>query len=239
MSDTDFTQRLQNLMQRVGFSSFKALSRTSGVSERQLLRLRRFGVEQMRVDVLLKLSQALQVTTEELVATFSEHDRVELKELSEKTAPSKNDLEQSAQELQVRAELLQQIAELKREYERAQLQLQQQRELILEEFQHSSLQLLESLLLQFPTAVFKARENPQLSALNIVPLVQKPLERLLQQWGVEAIAAVGAELPYDPQLHQLMDGNAQPGEIVKVRYTGYRQGDKLLHRAKVSLLPPI
>jgi len=39
---------------------------------------------------------------------------------------------------------------------------------------------------------------------------------------VEAIAPVGAELSYDPQLHQLL-GRAQPGERVKVRYTGYCQ----------------
>ncbi len=146
-------------------------------------------------------------------------------------------------------ELLQQIAELKSEYERSQLALEQQRETLRQEFQQRSLQLLESLLLQWPTAAHKAQENPQLqwptaahkaqenpqlAAIKIVPLVQKPLEKLLQEWGVEAIAPVGAELPFDPQWHQLMEGNSQPGNLVKVRYTGYRQGEKLLYRAKVS-----
>jgi len=56
----------------------------------------------------------------------------------------------------------------------------------------------------------------------------------LQQWSVEAIAEVGKELPYDPTQHQLIEGTAQPGELVRVRYTGYRQGEKLLYRAKVS-----
>jgi len=32
------------------------------------------------------------------------------------------------------------------------------------------------------------------------------MEQLLQQWGLEAIAPVGAELSYDPQLHQLLEG---------------------------------
>ncbi len=212
-SQIDFTQKLRDFMQRVGISSFKVLSRTAGVSERQILRLRQFGVEQMRVDVLLKLSQVLQVPLSELVATFSQ---IAVRD----TAPTQ--------------ELLQQIADLKREYSLSQSQLEQQRQLLLQEFQHSTLQLLESLLLQFPTAAQKARENPQLPALNIVPLVQKPLERLLLQWGVEAIAPVGAELSYNPQVHQLLEGNAQLGETVKVRYTGYRQADKLLYRAKVS-----
>ncbi len=129
---------------------------------------------------------------------------------------------------------LMKIADLKIEYQRSQLALEQQREVLQQQFQQSSLQLLESLLLQWPTAAQKAQENPQLAAVKILPLVQKPLERLLQSWGIEAIAPVGAELPYDPQLHQLIEGTAQPSEIVKVRYTGYLQGEKLLYRAKVS-----
>jgi molecular chaperone GrpE (heat shock protein) len=213
--NSDFTPKLQKLMQQVGISSFKALSRAAGVSERQVLRLRRFGVEQMRVDVLLRLSQILQVSLQELVATFSHQELMKAK------VPQNQ-------------ELLRQITDLRNEYDRLQLQLEQQRLILQQQFQQSSLQLLESLLLQFPTAAYKARENPQLSASNIIPLVQKPLEKLLQHWQVEAIAPVGAEIPYDPQFHQLMDGNAQPGEIVKVRYTGYRQGGNLLYRAKVS-----
>ncbi|WP_442946792.1 nucleotide exchange factor GrpE [Nostoc sp. WHI] len=210
-------QKLQDLMQQVGISSFKALSRAAGVSERQILRLRRSQLEQMRVDVLLKLSLVLQMPLSELITTFS---TIEL--IQEKAAPTQ--------------ELLQEIADLRKEYQRSQLQLEQQREILLQELQQSTLQLLESLLLQWPTAAQKAQENPQLAAVKIVPLVQKPLEKLLQAWGVEAIAPVGAEISYDPQLHQLIEGNAQPGETVKVRYTGYLQGDKLLYRAKVSLV---
>ncbi|MCW5315088.1 nucleotide exchange factor GrpE [Nostoc sp. KVJ3] len=211
------TKKLQNLMQQAGISSFKALSRVAGVSERQLLRLRQGKLEQMRVDVLLKLSPVLQISLNELIATFS---TVEL--LQEKTPPNQD--------------LLQDITDLRKEYQRSQQHIEQQREILLEELQQSTLQLLESLLLQWPTAVQKAQENPQLAAVKIVPLVQKPLEKLLQAWGVEAIAPVGAELPYNPQLHQLMEGTVQPGETVKVRYTGYFQGEKLLYRAKVSPL---
>ncbi len=205
------TQKLQNLMQRVNISSFKALSRDAGVSERQILRLRQGKLEQMRVDVLLKLSQVFQISLSELLDTFSALPT------SHSPLPSQKE-----------------IAELKTEYQRSQLQLAQQREILKQEFQQSSLQLLESLLLQWPTAAQKATENPQLAAIKIVPLVQKPLERLLQEWGIQAIAPVAAEVPYNPQMHQLMAGTAQPGETVVVRYTGYVQGDKLLYRAKVS-----
>ncbi|MBW4556526.1 MAG: nucleotide exchange factor GrpE [Trichormus sp. ATA11-4-KO1] len=202
MPHANYTQRLQNLMQQVGISSFKALSRAAGISERQILRLRQGKLEHMRVEVLLKLSSVLQISLSELITTFSPHPTTD--------------------------------ADLKTEYQRSLLQLEQQQEVLQQQFQQSSLQLLESLLLQWPTAAQKAQENPQLAAIKIVPLVQKPLEKLLQAWGVQAIAPVGAEVPYNPQLHQLMEGTAQPGETVKIRYIGYLQGEKLLYRAKVS-----
>ena len=109
----------------------------------------------------------------------------------------------------------------------------QQRETLNEEFQQSSLQVLESWLLQWPTAAAAAKKKSQLPAVKLLPLL-KPVENLLTQWGVEAIASVGEQIPYDPQWHQLMEGDAKPGDNVRVRYVGYKQGDKLLHRAKVS-----
>ncbi|OUL23631.1 nucleotide exchange factor GrpE [Nostoc sp. T09] len=228
MPNNDFTHLLQDLMRQVGISSFRALSRATGVSERQILRLRQGKIEQMRVDILLKLSQVLQIKLDELVATFlgmSSEGEIKKAKLEKEQHSALKINEQ---------ELLQEVANLKTEYERSQLALEQQREVLQQEFQQTSLQLLESLLLQWPTAAQKAQENPQLPAIKILPLVQKPLEKLLHGWGVEAIAPVGAELAYDPQWHQLMEGNSQPGDIVKVRYIGYRQGEKLLYRAKVS-----
>lgn len=210
-SHPDFTQSLQKLMQGLGVSSYKALAKTAGVSDRQLLRLRRGELNRMRVDVLLKLSQALQVSLTELVVTFS--PATEQPPLEEESTPA--------------------VTQLKKEYERLQAQLDTQRQELWLEFQLSSLQIIESWLLQWPTAAQKARENPQLAAIKLLPLV-RPIEQLLQKWEVEAIAPVGAEVAYDPQLHQPLEGTAQPGEKVKVRYTGYRQGDKLLYRAKVS-----
>ena len=211
VSHPDFTQSLQKLMQGLGVSSYKALAKTAGVSDRQLLRLRRGELNRMRVDVLLKLSQALQVSVTELVVTFS--PATEQPTRQEESTPA--------------------VAQLKKEYERLQAQLDTQRQELWLEFQQSSLQVIESWLLQWPTAAQKARENPQLAAVKLLPLV-RPIEQLLQKWEVEAIAPVGAEVAYDPQLHQLLEGTAQPGEKVKVRYTGYHQGDKLLYRAKVS-----
>ncbi len=210
----NYTDSLQRLMQHVGVSSFKALARVAGVSEQQLMRLRRGEVEKMRVDVLLKLSQVLEVSLTDLVTTFS-------------------GVEIAGQNTAMLQESNQAIADLKQEYQRLQLQLEQQRQALWQEFQQSSLQIIESWMLQWPTAAATAQQNPQLPAIRLLPLL-RPVEKLLQQWGVEAIALVGAELPYDPQMHQLLEGTAQLGEPVKVRYTGYRQGEKLLYRVKVS-----
>lgn len=211
--NSDFTQPLQQLMQGVGISSFKALSKTSGVSEKQLRRLRKGQVDQLRVENLLKLSQVLQVSVSELLATFSSVDA------NKPWLPH-----QETESLTV----------LKQEYQRLQKQLENQRDTLKQEFQQSSLQILESWLVQWPTAAYAAGQNQQLPAVRLLPLV-RPVEQLMQEWGVEAIASVGSEIPYDPQWHQLMEGIAQAGELVKVRYTGYRLRDsKLLHRAKVS-----
>ncbi|AFZ11111.1 helix-turn-helix domain protein [Crinalium epipsammum PCC 9333] len=206
--DRDLTHQLQQLMQQVGISSFNELSKQTGVSKRQLKHLRLGEVSQMRVETLVKISSLLQVSVTELLKTFSQ---VEIAE------------ETDAQ------------AAWKQEYERLQEQLRQQRESLMQEFQQTSLQVLESWLLQWPTAANAAKENPQLPAVRLLPLV-RPVEQLVQQWGVEAIAFVGEEIPYNPQYHQLMEGSAQPGEQVRVRYTGYRQAEKLLFRAKVSPL---
>jgi molecular chaperone GrpE (heat shock protein) len=195
-------------MQQAGFSSLKALSHKAGVPELDLIRLRRGLALQTRVDILIKISQALQISLNELLATFAPGS-VELSPASTSAA-------------------------IETEYRHLQTQIQQQREILSEEFQQQTLQILESWMIQWPTAANKAQADPQWPAVKLLPLL-RPVEKLLETWEVEAIATVGASIPYDPQIHQLMAGTAQPGEIVKVRYNGYRQGKKLLHRVKVSL----
>jgi molecular chaperone GrpE (heat shock protein)/DNA-binding Xre family transcriptional regulator len=227
----DYTQLLQQLMQRLGFSSYRQLSQGAGVSEKQLRRLRQGQASQLRGETLLKLSHALQMSVGELLTTFSSGDGLE-KPLSSTVgghsyAPLRDD-NSGVDEGETAS-----LEALRQEYQRLQQQLENQRETVRQEFQQSSLQVLESWLVQWPTAAYAAQQNQQLPAVRLLPLL-RPVEQLLQEWGVEAIAAVGSELPYDPQWHQLMEGTAQPGESVKVRYTGYRLAGKLLYRAKVS-----
>ncbi|MBD1863006.1 MULTISPECIES: helix-turn-helix transcriptional regulator [Trichocoleus] len=215
----DYTHQLRSLMQPMGVSSFKALAQKADVSEWQVRQLRQGRATQMRAEALIKLSQALKISLPELISTFSQ---VALE-------PEVRPVLPTVSETGLEAELV----AVKLEYERSQAQLAQQREALWQEFQQSVLQAIESWLLQWPTAAYAAQQNPQAPAVRLLPLL-RPIETLLQQWGIEAIAEVGMELPYDPTQHQLMEGIAQPGDRVRVRYTGYRQEGKLLYRAKVS-----
>jgi DNA-binding Xre family transcriptional regulator len=218
----DYTQQLQQLMQRLGFSSYKQLSQSCGVSQKQLRRLRSGQLLQMRVETLLKLAQALQVSVSELLEMFSS--------ASAQLNPAADNTETSTL---LERDAAQTVEALRQEYQRLQQQLENQRETLIQEFQQSSLRVLEPWLVQWPTAAYAAQQNQQLPAVRLLPLV-RPVEQLLQEWGVEAIASVGSELAYDPQWHQLMEGTAQPGESVRVRYAGYRLRGNLLYRTKVS-----
>jgi len=203
----DYTSQLQELMQRAGVSSLEELSQKARVSPLQIIRLRRGLALQTPVGILLKISQGLNISLTELLSAFAPGA------VPDRENASGGNLEQ--------------------EYQRLQTQIEEQRSVLLEEWKRESLHTLESWLLQWPTVVHRVQENPQLPAVKLLRFVS-PVEQLITEWGVEAIAPVGAEVAYDPHLHQLLEGTAQPGQPVMVRYTGYRQGSKLLYRAKVS-----
>lgn len=211
---SDYTPQLRSLMQPLGFTSFRALGRAADVSDWQIELLRQGKVAQMRVEALIRLSQVLQQSIDQLISLFSDRSTTTQQPPTTQTVSSE-------------------LQQLRHEYQRLQTQLEQQQNTLQQDFQQASLQILESWLIQFPTAAYAAQQNPQVPASRLLPLM-RPIEQLLKTWGIEMLAPVGTELPYDPQHHQLIEGTANPGDTVKIRYTGYRQGDKLLHRAKVS-----
>lgn len=202
-------------MKKAGISSLRDLSDRSGVSEWQLARLQHGLLHRMPIEILVKLSPLLQVPVNDLLIEFFPQQN-QIRDLAE-------------QEASRQAE----ISTLKQEYARLQQQRVNERQTLEEEFQKSSLEVIESWLLQWPTAVALAQKNPQLSAVKLLAIV-KPVLDLLKRWGVEAFCHVGEHIPYDPMYHQLLEGEANPGDMVTVRYVGYVQGSKLLYRAKVS-----
>ncbi|NJR65802.1 MAG: helix-turn-helix transcriptional regulator [Leptolyngbyaceae cyanobacterium CRU_2_3] len=214
-SSSDYNAILRLQLQVAGIPSFRGLSRVADVSRWQVEQLRTGKAHRIRADALYSLSQALQMSLTDVLTTFSDIS------------------------VEANATLEPGLAttQLKQEYERLQIEIQQQRQVLYQEFQQDCLRSLESWLIQFPTLIYAAQQNPQFPSKNFVPFI-RPLEQLLQMWGIEAIAPIGTEISYDPQLHQLMEGTAQSGDLVKVRYMGYRQGEKLLYRAQVSRVNP-
>lgn len=206
---------LANLMAQVTINSLEELSKIAGISELQIRRLQYGLIEKMSVETVIKLATALQISVEELIAKFTKTPFPQRETLS--SAKSESESSQFWQQ----------------EYQKLEQKMAQQPEILNNQFQQGSIQTIESWLIQWPTAVAAIEKNPELPAARLIPLVQ-PVKQLVDQWGLETIATVGEELPYDPQWHELMTGSANPGTKVKVRYVGYQQGNKILYKAKVS-----
>lgn len=237
---TNYTPELLTFMEQAGFKSFAELSRTSGLSRTHINSIRQGRIMDLRLQKVLLLSEVLQVELEVLLSTFSPNHSVGIRRFQfqdgENQPISVNLRRDSDPSDQKYEELQQKIVRLQQEYQRQQQQLQTQKEHLLVEYQKSTIQALEPLLLQWPTAAYAARKNPDAPAIKLLPLIS-PLEKLLVSWGIIPIGEVGTEMSYDPQWHQVMSMAGQTvnaGDPVRVRYVGYRQGEQLLYRAKVS-----
>ncbi|WP_299492130.1 hypothetical protein [Acaryochloris sp. IP29b_bin.137] len=236
----DYTPQLLELMERSGIKSFAELSRTSGLSRTHINWVRQGRLLDLRLHKVLLLSEVLQIGLGVLLSTFSHRNSVLLRSSqtpdSFKQPVSITLGRESDQSEQQYIELQQKIMTLQKECEHQQEQLRIQQEHLLLEYQKSTIQALESLLLQWPTAAYAARKNPDAPAVKLLPLLG-PLEQLLTSWGVVPIGEVGTETAYNPQWHQVMSISEQalkPGDSIRVRYVGYRLGEQLLYRAKVS-----
>ncbi|MEI6332283.1 MAG: nucleotide exchange factor GrpE [Pseudanabaena sp. ELA645] len=206
----DRTETLRQLMKLAGISSFQILSDRTGVSRRAIDTLRKGNAATLRYADLAKIAEVLQIEVTELIVTC-----ITLSSNSE--SPNSE------------------IASLREEYQRLQNQLAHQKQDLRSQFEQEVIQQLESLILQLPSAAYAAQTNPNMLAKNILPLL-RPINSLLQKWGITAIGAVGGQIAYDAQKHEFMDGSEQieEGDLAIVRYVGYMQNEKLLYRARVS-----
>ena len=207
----DRTEILRQLMKLVGISSFQILSDRTGISRRAIDTLRKKNAATLRYADLAKLAEVLQIEVTEVITKF----------ISNTSNPESPSIE---------------IAALREEYQRLQQKLEQQKLELRSQFERETIQQLESLILQLPSAAHAAQQNPNMLAKNILPLL-RPIDILLQKWGITAIGAVGKEVNFDSQKHQLMEGSDEikEGDIAIVRYVGYMQDEKLLYRARVSI----
>lgn len=215
-------QTLQKVMQRAGITSQRALAEKANISRWQVQQLCQGNVNTMRLTVLKQLARALDYPLHEFLETFDPEQPL-AKTTAETSgidnANRSNDSHNDA-------------AHLRQEYIRLEKRLEQQSTSLRYQFQTHALRVLESWLTYWPTAAKAATDRDDFDAKKLLPLV-KPVERLVEQWGVTPIGSVGEQLSYDPQQHQLVKGMASPGDLVCIRHVGYRHGENLLQRAKV------
>lgn len=111
--------------------------------------------------------------------------------------------------------------------------LQQQETALTTAFRHSLFKQLQTLLTHHPSIRKIIEAKPDLPARSLTPMFV-PLENLIHSWGYHPIGTAWEQVAYDPTLHQPDAPDIQPGELVYVRFVGYRDGDTILCPAKVS-----
>jgi len=210
----DYSPQLQQLMQQVEIPSYRALGARAGVSQWAINLLRQGQVERLRVESLMKLSQTLATPLSDILELFGR-----------KSPPTKKEGASAPPTAETEA--------LQQEYDRLRQKLADQEAEIRQRVQRDTIATIESWLLQWPTVVHAVQNNPDLPASRLLPLT-KPLNALLESWNILPIGTVGESEPFDPTIHQPLKGNPQIGEWVSIRNSGYRQGDRILYRAKVS-----
>lgn len=202
------TEALQQHMQTVEIKSYRALAAKAGVSRWQIQQLRTGNIESMRVSALRSIGNALNLSLTRLLQDFSEDFS---EDSSAGPSPSLSPTpSMSPTALPTAADTAHTV-------------------------QAQALQTLETWLTQWPTIAKRAQAHPDLAAAKLLPFI-RPVEQLIQEWGVDPIATIDEQVPYDPTRHQLTKGTAQPGDRVQVTHTGHTHHGKLLHRAKVKPL---
>ena len=210
-SDSPLYPRLKEL----GFSNLEDLRQKSGLSRESLPYLAGGNFHQITFGDLTKLAASLKWSVVELI------ENLEL-DYSGKIRQQK---------------LLEETEELRSECGRLRDRLQQQKAEITTDFRESTFEQLQSLLTNYPSIRPMAEAKPNLPAKNLIPLLT-PLDNLLESWGYEAIGKPWEEVSFNPRLHQADSEEIAEGDLVYIRFVGYRNGENILAPAKVSRTLP-
>lgn len=129
------------------------------------------------------------------------------------------------------------IEELRQQCFRLREELQQQKTQLTADFRRATFEQLQTLLTNYPAARKMAETKPEMPAKNLSALFT-PLENLLSSWNFETIGSAWEQVTYNPQFHQPDVEDITEGELVYIRFVGYRDGDRILVPAKVSRTLP-
>lgn len=129
------------------------------------------------------------------------------------------------------------ITELKQQCARLRIELEERSHQATQDIKQDFFTHLQTLLANYPTAIKMAQHKPDLPAKNLVALFT-PLGNLLSDWGYISIGEPWKQVEYNPQVHQADADDIKQGELVYIRFIGYRREDSILCPAKVSRTLP-
>ncbi|MDP5018640.1 MAG: molecular chaperone GrpE [Dolichospermum sp.] len=127
----------------------------------------------------------------------------------------------------------QKIKDLESQSQRLREELKQQSQQLQGDFQHETFTQLQALLSNYPTVKKMALAKPDLPAKNLVSRFTS-VDNLITSWGYTVIGETWEQVNYNPQLHQADSDDIQEGELVYIRFIGYKNGDEIIYPAKVS-----
>lgn len=166
--------------------------------------------------------------------TALEQAKNNIKELEEELSQTYDELEQTQDELaKNRNEANNKIKELNDKYEELNNQLETLPTKLKSQWQEEIFNALQYLLVNYPIAKIIAKLKPNTSIKNFIPLL-KPIDELLKQWQIETIGKPWEKSYFNSEIHYSDEEKIAPNEEVYIRLVGYKQGDKILSKAKVS-----
>lgn len=214
-------------MNRASIPHWKALRQKSGLSSTALRRLRNGEIANLKFRELSQIATVLNVPLATLLEKLGlpvEHPELEAR---------RQECTKLASELQ---QISKEKAALYQEGLRLHQELQQQRLELTQESRESTFEQLQTLLTNYPSIHFLVGIKPELPAKNLLSLFT-PLDNLLSAWSYEQIGKPWQQVPYDPQIHQ-PDADIAAGELVYIRFVGYKHQQRILCPAKVSRTLP-
>lgn len=96
--------------------------------------------------------------------------------------------------------------------------------------------LIQPLLVQLPTIRAVTQAGAEIRVADVLGMFV-PLDNMLENFGIQAVEEVGCCVPYDPRFHRLAgqgEASVTPGDMVEVRYVGYRYKGQVLCKADVT-----
>lgn len=207
-----YDQLLLSRLNQLGIGNLASLGQKSGFTDSRLRQVRRGELASLTLKELTGLASALNWTIEELFFNFDVETTFSSKRLAE-------------------------LEVLRTECLRLREELQKQRLELMAEFHHSTFEQLQTLLANYPSVRQLVQVKSDLPAKNLISLFT-PLDNLIKSWGYESIGQPWEKVAFNPQFHQPDVSDIEIGELVYIRFVGYRDGELILCPAKVSRTLP-